>query len=275
MNGLSILFPQGKNKALTLSYDDGVRQDIRLIEILNRHGIKATFNINAENAIEPKKRISNKVEISNIPLGEMADIYKGHEIATHAYSHPWLTKLHDSEIYAQIFEDRMALESTTGSPVRGHAYPFGEYDARVIRQLENCAIEYARTVVSTRRFEFPSNFMQWHPTCHHKDDMLFDLWDRFVDVNPSNSVLFYLWGHSYEFDVDGNWERIEQFCEKAGGIDDVWYATNIEIYDYIKAFYSLKFSADRKTVFNPSIIDIYLRRKDDVICAKSAKITKI
>ena len=275
MNGLSISFPGGKSKALTLSYDDGVRQDIRLIEILNRHGIKATFNINSENAIEPKTGINRGVEISNIPLDEMADIYSGHEIATHAYSHPWLTKLHDSEIYAQIFEDRLALESVTGSPVRGHAYPFGEYDARVIRHLENCAIEYARTVVSTRRFGFPENFMEWHPTCHHKDDMLFELWDKFIDANPRNSVLFYLWGHSYEFDLDDNWERIEQFCEKAGGKANIWYATNIEIHDYIKAFYSLKFSADGKTIFNPGIMDIYLRRKDDVICAKSAKITKI
>lgn len=42
-----IMFPDGKKKALTLSYDDGVEQDRRLVEILNRYGIKATFNINS------------------------------------------------------------------------------------------------------------------------------------------------------------------------------------------------------------------------------------
>ena len=36
----------GKSKVLTLSYDDGVVQDIRLIGILDKYGIKGTFNIN-------------------------------------------------------------------------------------------------------------------------------------------------------------------------------------------------------------------------------------
>ena len=42
-----MLFPGGKQKALTLSYDDGVQQDIRFIEILDKYGIKCTFNINS------------------------------------------------------------------------------------------------------------------------------------------------------------------------------------------------------------------------------------
>ncbi len=34
-------------KYLTFSYDDGVTQDIRLIELFNKYGMKATFNINS------------------------------------------------------------------------------------------------------------------------------------------------------------------------------------------------------------------------------------
>ena len=38
----------GMKKALTFSYDDGVTQDIRLIEIFNKYNLKATFNLNPE-----------------------------------------------------------------------------------------------------------------------------------------------------------------------------------------------------------------------------------
>ena len=41
-------FPGGKFKALTMSYDDGYMEDIRLIEIFNQYGIKGTFNLNSE-----------------------------------------------------------------------------------------------------------------------------------------------------------------------------------------------------------------------------------
>ena len=40
-------FPEGKSKALTLSYDDGVEQDRTLLDILNAAGLKCTFNLNS------------------------------------------------------------------------------------------------------------------------------------------------------------------------------------------------------------------------------------
>ena len=40
-------FPGGLAKALTFSYDDGVEQDIRLVEILDKYGMKGTFNLNS------------------------------------------------------------------------------------------------------------------------------------------------------------------------------------------------------------------------------------
>ena len=40
----------GKFKAVTFSYDDGVSQDVRLIALLDKYGLKATFNLNSERA---------------------------------------------------------------------------------------------------------------------------------------------------------------------------------------------------------------------------------
>ena len=57
----------GKTKVLTLSYDDGVVQDIRLIEIMNKYGLKGTFNINSalylpEDAV--REKFSGRLKLS-------------------------------------------------------------------------------------------------------------------------------------------------------------------------------------------------------------------
>lgn len=274
MNKFSILFPGGKTKTLTLSYDDGLWQDKRLADILNSHGIKCTFNLNSFNILTSQTHASRGAETKNIPSEKIAQIYAGHEIATHGYSHPWFTKLPEKAVSDEISADRRELEKITGGIVRGHAYPFGAYDGRTLRQLENNFIAYARTTVSTGRFGFPQNFLEWHPTCHHKDPKLFELLDMFLEPR-FEGALFYLWGHSYEFDTDGNWERIEEFCEKAGGKDDVWYATNIEIYDYIKAYFSLIFSADGNKVYNPCANEVFFKANDAVYSVKSGETISI
>ena len=69
--------------------------------------------------------------------------------------------------------------------------------------------------------------------------------------------MFYLWGHSYEFDRQDNWHIIEEFCEYMGKREDIWYATNIEIYDYFKAYSSLVVSFDCNIVHNPTSTDVW------------------
>ena len=66
-------------------------------------------------------------------------------------------------------------------------------------------------------------------------------------------------GHSYEFDNNDNWDIIETFAQYVGGREeDIWYATNGEIYEYLQAAERLLFSADGTFVKNPSCIDIYI-----------------
>lgn len=270
MNDIKILFPKGKTKALTLSYDDGVWQDKRLIDILNRYGIKCTFNLNSSKVLKPQTHINRGVEIKNIPSTNIKEIYSGHEIATHGYTHPWFTKIHDKGISDEINTDRLELEKITGEIVRGHAYPFGAYDDRTLRVLKYNFICYARTTVATNGFGFPRNFLEWHPSCHHNSPKLFELLDKFLS-SEYEGLLFYLWGHSYEFDLDDNWALVEEFCEKASGRDDIWYATNMEIFNYIQAFYALVFSADGNTLYNPSTIDIHFKANDNDLCVKSGE----
>ncbi len=260
------LFPGGRTKALTLSYDDGVKEDIRLMDILRKCGMKATFNINA----------------SRTAPESVKNDYTGFEVAVHGYSHPFLQMMPSDMMAREIALDRATLEEQTGYPVRGMAYPYGTYNQKVIEQLRALGIVYSRTVVSTHAFHLPEDFLEWHPTCHHDDPELWNLCDRFLaDKSRDPHKVFYLWGHSFEFDRKNNWERIEQFCEKMSGHEDIWYATNMEIYEYIDASRRLVTSCDGKIVYNPSAVDVWVSNNarwnynGDKVCIPAGQIVNL
>ena len=193
----------GKKRALTMSYDDGVFQDRRLVEIFNKYGIRGSFHLNS--GLLDKE--------STVSTAEIATLYAGHEVSAHSLTHPFLERVSTAEVVHEILEDRRLLENACGYPVRGMSYPMGTYNDAVVQMLPTLGIRYARTVKATRKFEVPNDFLLWHPTAHHNDEQLFELLEKFKK-SPYPMPLFYLWGHSYEFDRNDNWDRIEQFCEQ-------------------------------------------------------------
>lgn len=267
----------GKSKVLTLSYDDGVTQDVRLIDIMNRHGLKGTFNINtgfyaAEDAVRPDGK-------GRLKLSEAKALYigSGHEVAVHGLTHTFLEKQKPAEMLMEILEDRKNIEAQYGTLARGMAYPYGTYNDAVVARLEQCGICYSRTTVTTEAFNFPENWLTLHPTCHHNNPRLTELAKQFAESAPrypSTNWMFYLWGHSYEFDNNDNWNVIENFAEYMGGRDDIWYATNIEVYDYVKAYQSLQTSVDNRIIHNPTNIDVWAQIKTDhwdIYCIRAGK----
>ena len=268
----------GKSKVLTLSYDDGVVQDIRLIGIFDKHGLKATFNINsgmylAEDAV--RERYYGRLKLS-----EAKELYIGspHEVAVHSLTHPFLEKMKSDEMLLEILEDRKNIEAQYGVIARGMAYPYGTYSNDVIEMLAKCGIVYSRTTKSTMSFKFPENWLALHPTCHHREAPLMDLARKFAEETsryPTDNWMFYVWGHSYEFDNNDNWNIIEEFAEYIGGRDDIWYATNIEIYDYVKAYENLQTSVDKKTVYNPTAIDVWFMQDNKTYCVKAGETIKL
>lgn len=241
-------WPGGHLKCLTLSYDDGVVEDRRLIDIMNRHGIRGTFHLN------------NLFGGTHVSASEVAALYAGHEVSTHMTTHPWPTQLTREEILAETLENRRHLESLVGYPVRGMSYPYGDCDARVIELVRMCGIEYARTTWATGQFGLPANWLEWRPTCHHGECLAAA--ERFLELPRRDLYLglhcFYVWGHSYEFARSNNWDLIETFCEKMGRRDDIWYATNMEIVDYVRAVREVRSSADGTILFNPSARSVWL-----------------
>ena len=253
MTSFVLRFPNGKTKAMTFSYDDGVPADRRLIELMKKYGIKATFNVNTihyKNGGEPENRLKKS------ELKAIADDPQ-FEIACHGHTHPHYTFLPQAAITNDIITNRKEIEAITDKIVRGFAYPYGPYNALSEEAIKAADIVYARTTKSTNAFDLPENWLEWHPTCHHENAL--DLYDKFEAVNRAVSEprVMYVWGHAYEFDNNNNWELIEQLFERSHKNPDIWFATNMEIYEYIKAFKSLIFSADGKFVHNPSRTDIF------------------
>lgn len=255
-----LLFPGGKSKAFTLSYDDGVVQDRRLAQIFREHGLKCTFNLGS--GLLGHQDIAHRpghpeVDVSKVSPEEVATVYAGHEIAGHGLYHSALNTVGSPLAMYEIIEDKRRLEALAGQPLRMFAYPFGFYNDTVIELLRLAGYQGARTVKSTHGFAIPEDFLVWDPTCHHSDPRLMELAGQFVDGPAIGPQLFYVWGHAYEFDGEQNWEVIERFAEFMGRQGDkVWFATNGEIMEYVTAYRRLEYSADGLMIRNPSAVDV-------------------
>lgn len=261
-------WPQGKKLCLTFSYDDCVHQDERLCEMFKKAGARATFNINSGSfhtegePYDPKRSSRRMTEREAVTFYSSCDLA---EVACHSAHHGFLERQQPSVAIAEVLEDRKRLEKLFDRMVPGMAYPFGTYDETVIEILRLSGIRYCRTTEVTHGFDLPKNWLAWPATCHHNDPRLFELAEQFVSpIAEGYSRLFYVWGHAFEFDRDGNWDRMEQFLQKVGNREDVWYATNGEIYDYAEAWRALRYSGDMGRVYNPTCRDVWITyRKND------------
>ena len=228
----------GKLKAITFSYDDGVSQDIRLIELFNKYGMKGTFNLNSCLLGREATLLREGKEIPFIKVKpeDVRHIYDGHEVAVHTLTHPNLVNIEDdNEVLRQVEEDRIKLSELCGYEVQGMAYPCGgkNCDDRVAKIIrENTPIKYARTVDVTGSFEPYSDNYQYKGTLYHHEnwDKLFETGEKFLNLKTETPKVFYIWGHSFEFDIyPERWGMFEEFLQMMSGKSDIFYGTNIEI----------------------------------------------
>ena len=257
-----------KFKAVTFSYDDGAEQDKRLINLLDKYGLKCTFNINSgllgiQGSLERSIFGTTKTVCHNkIPIDEIGQVYENHEVACHTVTHPTLRDLPDREIINEVLEDVAALERITGKKVYGMAYPNGyglpdpvkwekltgtkympsdsdriflKNEHRVSDLIKNNTnLYYARTTKSTYNFDLQKNLLEFNPTvAHGETEARMELAKRFVELETDTPQIYYIWGHSFEFDVcEKAWEDFERLCEFLSGRDDVIYGTNDEVFKF-------------------------------------------
>ncbi|MBE7068097.1 MAG: polysaccharide deacetylase [Clostridiales bacterium] len=225
----------GKKKAITFSFDDGVKQDVRLIEIFNKYGLKGTFNINSSYLGLPGmlERNGKSVRHDKVPAHKVKEIYQDHEVAVHTLVHPNLTTLDKEAIIYQVEEDRKQLSRLCGYEVVGMAYPCGgvnndERVAEIIRN--NTGVKYARTITSTGKFDKQENLFRFNPSVYYIEENFEKVVDEFLSLKTDERQLLYIWGHSYEMDAEYiTWEKFESICKKLSGKADIFYGTNKEV----------------------------------------------
>ena len=242
-------FPGGKRKALTMSFDDGRDSDRRAVEILNKYGIKGTFHLNAGKLDRPKY----------LRKDELASLFDGHEVSSHTFSHPHLSHVAESNFIYEVLEDRRVLEEASGQFVRGMSYPNGVNGAEIADKLRSLGVVYSRMGKATESTMLPTDFLFWSPTTSYYDPEALKRFERFRDatVNAYLSI-YYWWTHSISIECDNAWDKFDEFCKSISGCDNIWYATNLEIWEYCTAAKNLVISADQTRIYNPSAISVWV-----------------
>lgn len=241
-------------KYFTLSFDDGLEQDKKIICILKEYGLQSTFNLNSgifgqrqkigrignmgmlempdRNSI--KAKLFHAVNHHRIPEDEIEQVYHGFEVACHGFAHEALAKLDESGQDESIGRCVEKLQLVVGYPIVGHAYAFGSVNEQAQKCLAKHGIKYGRGTQSSNEFSFPANPLNFSPTNWMIDKNLFENADKFLAAKPiQGDMLFYVWGHGYEFDFGtkgSSWERLKRFCEKMAGKDDIVYCSNRDVF---------------------------------------------
>lgn len=261
---IEMLFPEGKTKALLLSYDDGTIHDRKLVKLMNKYHLIGTFHLNSN-------KLGTDIYFDYLNKAEIKQLYEGHEVSVHSANHPNLTDISKIDVFYEIAEDRKELERLVGYPVRGMAYPFGNTNDDVVAIIDDLGIEYARTVGDTYNFEIPKDFLRWYPTIHQfakaywepnqpeKDIKELEVFYKVIAdfLATKQLAVLDIWGHSWEMGLDQNkWDETEKFFTLLANNPTIHYTKQIDLVDYINAFRNLKFSVDKSSVTNTSSLNI-------------------
>lgn len=162
---LKFLYPEGRKAAVCFSFDDGPVDDRQMVEILNRYGLKGTFNLNS-GCLNSDDRLFIRKE-------EVAGLYAGHEVASHSVHHSNLTELFSLDpdrCIREITDDKKMLEDLCGKTVCGFAYPFDEVTEDLVNCVADSGFSYARCGVS-HEMCVPENYFRWGATVHWNEDL--------------------------------------------------------------------------------------------------------
>ena len=247
---IEFVYPDGNTKALIMSYDDGTIDDIRLVRLFDENKIIGTFNLNSGHLGMTHawaQKNGDSIHVKYLSKDSLQLVYKNHEIASHSYSHKDFKNINDDEILQEIELDIDALTKITKRKIVSMAYPFGNSSPHIAKLINNTGLTNARTVGDTYTFNLPDTFLLWRPTCH--DSKALGLLDKYLSLNNNKMSVFFVWGHSWEFNDAKRWANMRNFCKKIGKRKDIWYVGCGEFIDYQLTLKKLKITPDY--VINP------------------------
>ena len=264
------LYPGGKGKAFNITYDDGVLQDIRFVELINKYNIKGTFNLNSQ-LMEQQFEWThpNGMAVKRLSENIVVDLYKGHEVASHTLTHPYMSDMVYGEIMRQVGRDKASLEQLFGAKVAGFAVPFDYYSPQIAQCAKNCGFEYARMSQESLCYTPSEDYYWWQCGIFHLNPNLDSFVEGFLKTKEE-LALCQIVGHSYDLDVEDMWDKMENIVARMAADRDVVSMTNIELVRYLKAIRSADISGNAIT--NYSDMELWFSVKGSVVSVKPKEI---
>lgn len=194
-------------KIVCLSFDDGTLYDERFIFLLNKYGLKATLNLNS--GLKDFVWYFDNRPVKRFDLSKVRDLYNGHEVASHSFTHPYFSSLSHEQVIKEVEEDIKNLSEIFQTKIAGFAFPFHDQTEDNIQTVkENFDLKYIRYSYFTNEY-MPKDRYHISINALYNDDDIYDKLEDFKKNNLENS-LFVIAGHSYEFEMRNEWERIEK-----------------------------------------------------------------
>ena len=220
-------------KYFTLSFDDGVEHDKKLIELMKKYGISGTFNISA--GLFGKRHLLAR--INHIPKDEIRQVYEGFEVASHGYRHEMYRYMSRAKIERSLSADIQELSDVVGYPIVGHAYPYDMRTRAAEDFLRSQKILYTRKAMGKKPlFYFPEDPLKYIATRSFTAKNIMDMLDMFIKAQPENgNLLFTMWGHSWEMEYGFRKcpeAQVERIFDKIAGKQDIIYCTNKEAFGF-------------------------------------------
>ncbi len=229
------LYPGGKKKVFTVSYDDGITQDVRFISLLNRYGIKGTFNLNSELMQTESTWVHETgMVVKRLSPAAAQGLYDGHEIASHSLTHPYFEEKPRAFVLHEMGQDRENLRSLFGQEVSGFAAPFDYWSPLMAECAKECGFEYSRISEISHSYALPEDLYYWRPGIFHLEKELDEYVDGFLETDEELAICQIV-GHSYDLDAENLWEKMEDIFRRVSQAEDVAFMTTIEIVRHLKA----------------------------------------
>jgi peptidoglycan-N-acetylglucosamine deacetylase len=219
---------EGKDLTLTTSWDDGHPLDLRIAELLNKHGLPGTFYVPLQNS---------RPTMSSSAIRELSECF---EIGAHTVHHAVLTSLSLEHARSEIAESKVRLEDITGKPCLVFCFPKGRFRNAHVEMVRDAGFVGARTVelmsldqprtqhtiammpttvqaypLSTlayyrnalKRFRYPAfrNILRHQPGADWTATTL-----ALLHRARETGGVFHLWGHSWEIDEAGQWQALDR-----------------------------------------------------------------
>lgn len=260
------LYPGGKAKAFHISYDDGVLQDVRFVELMNKYGLKGTFNLNSGLMETEFEWIHpNGMTVKRLPTGVVAELYQNHEVASHTLTHPYLSSLTEAQIMEEMARDKENLERLIGKPVLGFAGPFHHWGPEVVACAKRCGFEYARNAQERYCYAPPEEYYYWSAGCYHIMPGFRNFVEGFFETEEE-LALCQIVGHTYDLDAEDLWDYMESVLKRVAEDESIASMTNIELVRYLKAMRTAVITAEG--IENPSDLPLWFACDARIICVE-------